>query len=123
MFQLHNNFTMTFPQILAVLSIIGLLCLPEAQSQTSAIGRAGVIQTYGGSVNGGKPCYFPFLYEGKMYSYCTLANSNLPWCSTQANYLPLRSWGFCGNVDMTRSKSFCFSPKQMNKSLSNSNSD
>lgn len=79
-------------------AIIGaslLVCLSVGQYIT---GKAGVIATFTGTVNGGKPCYFPFKYKGKMYSYCTLADHIRPWCATTSNYDTDKQWGNCVNV-------------------------
>ncbi|XP_041944958.1 macrophage mannose receptor 1-like isoform X1 [Alosa sapidissima] len=42
----------------------------------------------------GRPCHFPFRYEGKWYSDCiTKKSTNRLWCSTDRDYQ--QNWGYC----------------------------
>lgn len=46
------------------------------------------------------PCVFPFKYDGKMHTSCTIDDDNKLWCSTkvQENGQYLKNqWGYCGN--------------------------
>ena len=48
----------------------------------------------------GKPCIFPFKYDGKSYSACTLVDSDtgIPWCATgkdQDEFVIDNDWGEC----------------------------
>ncbi|XP_048066108.1 uncharacterized protein LOC125279932 isoform X3 [Megalobrama amblycephala] len=45
----------------------------------------------------GKPCHFPFKYNGKWYAECTVdgRKDGLLWCSTEKDYDTDRKWGFC----------------------------
>lgn len=74
--------------------LASLACSTMADLSITA-GKAGVIATYGGSVQGNKPCYFPFKYKGEWYSECTMMNYNKAWCSTTANYDQDKQWGIC----------------------------
>ncbi|XP_040494339.1 matrix metalloproteinase-9 [Ursus maritimus] len=52
----------------------------------------------------GKPCVFPFTFEGKSYSSCTTEgrSDGYRWCATTANYDQDRLYGFCPTrVDST----------------------
>ena len=46
----------------------------------------------------GKPCVFPFMYEGKEFFKCTTysACSSCIWCGTQLNVTDDSGWGMCG---------------------------
>ena len=48
----------------------------------------------------GKPCVFPFMYEGKEFFKCTTyiysACSSCIWCGTQFNVTDDSGWGMCG---------------------------
>ncbi|KAM6164610.1 matrix metalloproteinase-9 [Rhynchocyon petersi] len=45
----------------------------------------------------GKPCVFPFIFEGRSYSACTTEgrSDNYRWCATTANYDKDKLYGFC----------------------------
>ncbi|XP_069845982.1 matrix metalloproteinase-9 [Dipodomys merriami] len=45
----------------------------------------------------GKPCVFPFIFEGRSYSACTTAgrSDGYRWCATTANYDQDKLYGFC----------------------------
>ncbi|KAF5917467.1 matrix metalloproteinase-9 [Diceros bicornis minor] len=52
----------------------------------------------------GKPCVFPFTFEGRSYSTCTTAgrSDGYRWCATTANYDQDKLYGFCPTrVDST----------------------
>ncbi|XP_006881803.1 PREDICTED: matrix metalloproteinase-9 [Elephantulus edwardii] len=52
----------------------------------------------------GKPCVFPFIFEGRSYSACTTdgRSDNYRWCATTANYDQDKLYGFCpSRVDAT----------------------
>ncbi|KAM7125020.1 matrix metalloproteinase-9 [Molossus nigricans] len=52
----------------------------------------------------GKPCVFPFTFEGRSYSSCTTAgrSDGFRWCATTANYDQDKLYGFCPTrVDST----------------------
>ncbi|XP_067326640.1 epididymal sperm-binding protein 1-like [Anolis sagrei] len=44
-----------------------------------------------------RPCVFPFIFEGKLYSTCTTngTRKNQPWCSVTSNYDKHRRWKPC----------------------------
>ena len=51
---------------------------------------------------GGDPCVFPFLYDGKQHYKCTQAQAGVsintkPWCATSygVGYLTVGKWGDC----------------------------
>ena len=47
----------------------------------------------------GKPCHFPFVYNGNTYFECTESNHDQLWCSTEVDvngsYFD-KNWGNCG---------------------------
>lgn len=45
----------------------------------------------------GKPCVFPFIFEGRSYSACTTKgrSDGYRWCATTANYDQDKLYGFC----------------------------
>lgn len=45
----------------------------------------------------GKPCVFPFIFEGRSYSTCTTEgrSDGYRWCATTANYDKDKLYGFC----------------------------
>ncbi|XP_020023644.1 matrix metalloproteinase-9 isoform X1 [Castor canadensis] len=45
----------------------------------------------------GKPCVFPFIFEGRSYSACTTQgrSDGYRWCATTANYDQDKLYGFC----------------------------
>merc|ERR1712039_246840 len=44
----------------------------------------------------GKDCKFPFIYKGKLYTGCTSADHNQPWCATDTHSDGTYStWGNC----------------------------
>ncbi|XP_005363192.1 matrix metalloproteinase-9 [Microtus ochrogaster] len=45
----------------------------------------------------GKPCVFPFIFEGRSYSACTTEgrSDGYRWCATTANYDQDKLYGFC----------------------------
>ena len=67
------------------------------------IGQSTDCLAVGGPADG-KPCVFPFKFQGKTYSTCTNRikhkKHNLPWCSTKVdergNHIShQRKWGNC----------------------------
>ncbi|RNA20258.1 macrophage mannose receptor 1-like, partial [Brachionus plicatilis] len=55
------------------------------------------INTYGGNSDG-KPCVFPFVFEGNVYYECgKYGDRNQEWCATTTNYDSDQKWGFCSN--------------------------
>ncbi|XP_039605446.1 epididymal sperm-binding protein 1-like isoform X2 [Polypterus senegalus] len=62
----------------------------------NAFSKIEGIPTTGGNANGA-PCVFPFIHQGKSYSYCITYNEDrrLPWCATTSNYDKDKQWGYC----------------------------
>jgi len=57
----------------------------------------------------GKPCVFPFKYDGETYSVCTLKDSEngIPWCATgidEDGYVVDGDWGECTEKDSDASQ-------------------
>ena len=50
--------------------------------------------TTGGN-GGGAFCKFPFIYKGRTYYECTIADNPKLWCSTTDNYDIDELWGRC----------------------------
>ncbi|XP_060550275.1 matrix metalloproteinase-9-like [Pantherophis guttatus] len=60
-----------------------------------SVSRPGMAVIGGNSQ--GKPCFFPFKFQGQMYSSCTTdgrADGKL-WCATTRDYNADWKWGFC----------------------------
>ena len=58
----------------------------------------------------GKPCAFPFTYQGKTYEKCTDIDHDQLWCSTEVDYNGVHvrgKWGNCGN-ECNLGKNFIF---------------
>ncbi|KAK2898239.1 hypothetical protein Q8A67_009657 [Cirrhinus molitorella] len=56
------------------------------------------IKRYTGGSSLGKPCHFPFKFDGKWYTDCTVdgrKDAKKLWCSTEKDYDMERKWGFC----------------------------
>ena len=54
--------------------------------------------TTGGN-GGGAFCKFPFIYKGRTYYECTIADNPKLWCATTDNYDIDELWGRCaGNI-------------------------
>ena len=49
--------------------------------------------TTNGNVASGSPCFFPFEYNGQIFTECTSQNWQTPWCSTTPVYAG--TWGEC----------------------------
>ena len=48
----------------------------------------------------GKPCAFPFTYQGKTYEKCTEIDHDQLWCSTEVDHNGVHvrgKWGYCDN--------------------------
>ncbi|XP_066536475.1 macrophage mannose receptor 1-like [Hoplias malabaricus] len=43
----------------------------------------------------GRPCEFPFLYEKKWYTDCTMEDFSSLWCAVESDYEPNQLWGYC----------------------------
>ncbi|XP_060061207.1 cation-independent mannose-6-phosphate receptor isoform X2 [Erinaceus europaeus] len=56
----------------------------------------------------GRPCVFPFLYNGKSYYECVVGNRAKLWCATTANYDRDRKWGFCRHSNSHRTSAIIF---------------
>ncbi|XP_028648308.1 uncharacterized protein LOC114644336 [Erpetoichthys calabaricus] len=62
----------------------------------NAFKKTEATPTTGGNAKG-NPCVFPFVYQGKSYSYCITYNDDqmLPWCATTSNFDEDIQWGYC----------------------------
>ena len=49
----------------------------------------------------GRPCIFPFIYNGVTYKECTSADWDQPWCSTEVNDNQNHVAGKWGNCKTT----------------------
>ena len=63
--------------------------------------RRNECQTVGGP-DQGRPCMFPFKFQGKIYNECPVARLEDPsktWCSTMGgNHVAgLKKWGYCSS--------------------------
>lgn len=73
--------------------------------------------TYGGNSNG-KPCVFPFIYNGSVYYQCINNDRDSLWCSTTSNYDYDVKWGYCSLVRVcdagwTESDGICYKSFEM----------
>ena len=63
----------------------------------SKIGPCKTWVKYGGPTDKGKPCVFPFIFNGKKYEKCKKWGS-VSWCATKTTKdgtLVLGRWGIC----------------------------
>nr|XP_047123809.1 uncharacterized protein LOC101238762 isoform X3 [Hydra vulgaris] len=56
-----------------------------------------IMTTRGGNSNG-SCCYFPFIYQQKIYNNCTANLSNSFWCATTSNFDKDGMWGYCYGI-------------------------
>ncbi|XP_065656816.1 uncharacterized protein LOC101238762 isoform X3 [Hydra vulgaris] len=56
-----------------------------------------IIATRGGNSNG-SCCYFPFVYQQKIYNNCTANQSNSFWCATTSSFDKDGMWGYCYGI-------------------------
>lgn len=54
----------------------------------------GGVPTFGGN-GSGACCFFPFIYNEKVYNHCTRKDSVERWCSTTPIYDVDKKWGMC----------------------------
>ncbi|KAB1262301.1 Matrix metalloproteinase-9 [Camelus dromedarius] len=61
-----------------------------------SLGKGVGLHTRDGNADG-KPCVFPFTFEGRSYSACTTdgRSDGYRWCATTANYDQDKLYGFC----------------------------
>ena len=89
-----SHLSFTFSQVVMLAKIIlslffftqGGLCAPKLGCKT-----------VGGRVTG-KPCVFPFRYNGVLYNECTKVFDTKLWCSTSTNSSndhQSGNWGYC----------------------------
>ena len=66
--------------------------------KSDLLGSTAFLKCEGGVISGpnrGKPCKFPFTYNGNQYKSCILDEStSFPWCATESNYSDA-DWGYC----------------------------
>ena len=52
------------------------------------------VATYGGN-DDGKPCIFPYYYNGSYMYQCINEDRDNYWCSTTDNYDRDKKWAYC----------------------------